>query len=175
MDMRKWAKITIKIGAVICCLIALFVGLGLWLCYRFDLHTGYVRRNPKKRIAYLEKVCDIDFPEGIKEVKIATAWLTSWDPSYTGYLIQFRIEPNLLESLVKLENLQPYSRENDDRSTQIPGPKWFTKPIRKGKMGKMNVRFIEDKVGAHIDIYVDTSDKESCIVYMCGGLPPYWD
>lgn len=173
--MRKWIKITIITGAVICCLITLLVGLGLWLCFKFDLHTGYIRRNPTKRIAYLERVCDINFPERIKEVRTATAWLDGWDPGYTGYLIKFRIEPNSLESLVKMENLRAYEPDADERIGGFPTlPKWFTKPIRKGKMGDIDVSFTEDKVDGYIHIYVDTLDEESFIVYMHGGLPPWW-
>ena len=171
--MRKWAKITIKIGWVIFCLITLIVGLVLWLCFKFDLHTGYIRRNPTKRIAYLERVCDINFPECIKEVQIATSWL-GWDAWYTTYLIKFRIEPNSLESLVKTESLRTYEPDSDERFRGLPHlPKWFIKPIRVGKMGDIHVSFTKEAASAKVNIYVDTSKEKSFIVYMYGTLPPW--
>jgi hypothetical protein len=109
----------------------------------------------------------------MKEVQIATSWL-GWDAWWTTYLVKFRIDPNSLESFVKLRNLKPYDRDSDERGTDIlPHPKWFTKPIRKGKMGEIDVDFIEAKEDGGIYIYVDTSDENSFIVYMYGSLPPW--
>ena len=163
MKIPKWAKITIIIGGVLVILIMIAVGL--------DIHTGCIRRNPKKVIAHWERVFETDFPDDIQNVKAATAWL-GWDNGHTAYIIKFRIEPNSLNSFVTLRNLKTYNRENDERNREIiPFPKWFTRPIQKGKMGKVSLSAPKHHASYSFYIHIDTSDEKSFIVYMGGVYP----
>lgn len=163
MKIPKWTKITIIIGGVLVILIMIAVGL--------DLHTGCIRRNPKKVIAHWERVFENDFPDDIQNVKAATTWL-GWDNGHTGYIIKFRIEPNSLNSFVKFRNLKQYIREDDERHREIiPLPKWFTRPIKKGKMGKVSLSAPKHHASYSFDIYIDTSDEKIFVVYMVGEMP----
>lgn len=168
--MRKWAEKSIWIRRIIC-LTILLACLGTYCCYKLDLHTGFIRRDPKKIIARLEGAFVVDLPEKFKDARAATAWL-GWDNGYTGYIIKFRIEPNALQSFVKLENLNPYDRDADERDKNIiPMPKWYTQPIQRGKMGTIELSSPKYKVDCSADIYIDTSDEKNFIVYM-GGVTP---
>ncbi len=155
MAIPKKAKIII--------LIMLVLSLGVYLFVKLELHTGYIRRNPKKTIAHLERIFEIDFPDDIQDVKAAKAFL-EWD-NWRTYIIKFKVDPNTLDSFINIERLSRYDPNEDERSEDIfPPTKWYSEPIQKGRMGTID---LDSRRGGGYDayVYIDTSDEKSFVVY----------
>lgn len=164
MAIPKRAKIAIWIGGFVV-LLALLAFLGAYWIYQSG---GYIRRNPKKVIARIEKIFEIDFPDEIKDVRTATTWM-EWD-NWTTYIIKFRVEPKSLNTLIKIEHLSPYDPNDDERmkSLDLPMPKWYAQPIQQGNVGTLTLRSPRGHVSHEACVYVDTSDDKTFVVYIHG-------
>jgi hypothetical protein len=166
MTIPKAAKKAIAIGGL-AILVVILVVIAVYWPGESD-SGGYVERNPKKIIAHLEKILEVDFPEDIKETKAATTWI-GWDPP-GSYIIKFRVDPNVLESLIKIERLRRYKPSEDERGEDIlPPPKWYIEPIQEGKMGTLTLHSPRGKFECDAEIYIDTSEEKSFVVYIRGG------
>jgi hypothetical protein len=163
MLIPKWAKRTIWIGGFVS-LMVLIVVLG---AYWIVKSGGYIRRNPKKVIARMERIFEIDFPDDIKDLRASTSWM-EWD-NWTTYIIKFRVEPKALDAFIKIEHLSNYEPNDDERAEDIlPPPKWYSEPIQKGRMGTLTLDCPRDNATYEAEIYVDTSDEKNFVVYIQG-------
>ncbi len=130
-----------------------------------NYRTRFVERNPNEFLPKLEQLYNIDFPEVIKEVKVAKTAASS-GPSGGGinFIVRFAAEPNTVESFLASFPEQSwrsqYRPDGDTRGADIrPVPGWFKEPIKQG--------FEFSGPTAH-PIYVDTTYRNKYIVYIRG-------
>jgi hypothetical protein len=160
-------------------LISIFVGF-LWILSSYGLARLFVRwydpstyfeYDPDKMVVYLEEKYNINFPKNVREIKAAKSGM-SWD-RHESFILKFIAEPSdvnkFLETVVETI-LYPYYSSRDNRLAPFESaPEWWTKPIEKGKRGRMYVEVarIKDE-RSHIDIYIDTLDEKNNVVYLEG-------
>jgi len=174
MSVRKRVKIAILIlGALIGILILARPVLRLGFTLLFNYHWRYIERNPERMIGRLERIFEVDFPKEIKEVRAARTRV-SWD-GVASFIVKFTAAPDVVESFVKVKNLEPYSRERDDRDSGTPKPQWFTEPIKQGKTGDIYLSSRQDKTVFRGEIYVDNADEKNFVIYIRGGYESRWD
>jgi len=90
-----------------------------------------------------------------------------WDSSMSGFIVKFTAEPAIVDKFMRSFpsfRIGPYELEYDGRKCfGAPQyiPECFTEPIQQGKMRRVPGK--ED-----VDIYIDTTDERSFVVYMQG-------
>lgn len=169
----KWIKRIVISLAVLIVFFALIELLAWWTDVTFKKifvdpeKLKYGECGPEELLPEVERVCDINFPEGITGVKTAWAY-TVWDsPGANPFIVRFLADPNtiswFLKSLPKDIEFTEYEPNMDDRNSyRSPIPDWFTEPIQRGK----KTCVLTDS--AHLEIYVDTADEKSLVVYVRG-------
>ena len=166
---------------IIIFLVILLLGVGsgiIFLGFRYlvlmipDYQERYLEWDTKEGVLKLERVFGFDFPENIREVKVAKT------PAIDGavlFLVKFVAEADTVTSFIdtfppwlpnepwrKIE-FEPYKRELDRRKPRRRfKPAWFKKPIQQGKIGDYG------KAYGTITIYIDTTDKNNYVVYLNG-------
>lgn len=174
--MRKRRKqiivlIAIVLGSLSILVIAGAVFISFYLL-PFFVGDIYIERAPERFLAHLEKTFVIDFPEGIREVKVAKT-SGSWDGA-VGFMIKFNADPNTVDRFLKSfqedVELYPYTIEDDIRDILKPAPKWFSDSITQGKRAGFGLVSREyGKAGSVLYVYIDTTNQESLVVYIHGG------
>lgn len=155
--------------AVAIMLVSIFA-LGKLLLRWYNPQTFYVYK-PEKMIVYLEKRYTIDIPNSAREIKAAKTG-QSWD-RVSEFILKFTAKTSevnkFLETAVGTV-LDPYNSRQDDRFDPYKSaPQWWTKPIKKGKMGRIYVEdtFVKD-MRSTIYVYIDNLDEENNVVYIQG-------
>lgn len=155
--------------------IALLPFVLIFACSYFGHMMGgyqerYVGCDPKKLLPNLESLFHISFPREVIEVKAAKTAIAI--EGVIPFLVKFRAQPNVVDRFWRSftdEGLpifwESYEPEIDIRGSHSwRPPRWFTKPIRQGKVGMY-------KSGkGTIMIYVDTTDEKNFVVYLKGLL-----
>jgi hypothetical protein len=153
---------TVVLGLVI--LLIVFVTNYFWARI-FDGRFRFRECEPAALLPEVEEQLEIKFPVEITEVTTART-AGSWDsPTTTSFFnIKFSSDPDtvdtFLTSFPTKINLRVYEHDLDRRKISgLRTPKWFTEPITKGK---------EWSWGGSIDVYIDTTDERSFVVYFRG-------
>jgi len=168
--MRKRNKIIIVVsGLCLIYIVAVLIGL-VWLGRVVGKHyqaVAYTKRPvecaPEDLILDLEKMFDIDFSKGIREIKTAK---TIPMGGTIVFIVKFVADPDIVDTFVKsiprgvgLVNYDPEWDMRDKISSFTPS--WFTKSIRSGKMG--GIPGHGDK-----EICIDTTNEKEFVVYLQG-------
>jgi hypothetical protein len=174
---REIAKmLAIAVTALACVAV---VGMGVLACLRVLSRVGdprrsyaqrYVECDPGLLARALERVFTVDLPENVEELKGAKMNLTIG--SEIHFLLKFRADSNdtdsFIETLTKASQnpsiiWRVYKEKTDRRGHHTwPVPRWFTKPIDKGK--KVGYSF----GNGSMTIYLDTGCKEGVVIYIKG-------
>jgi hypothetical protein len=156
----------------------LVIVLVIWLLISFankflrDLYYEYryIECKPEELLPDLERIFDVNFPEGIREVRTAkTRGL--WDSTDSAFIVKFSAPPDItnkfVESFPEKVTLGSYEAESDFRNNrQLSTPQWFIESIKKGNEGSV---YASNK---DIDLYIDTSNKKNFVVYLRGYYEP---
>ncbi|MGD0077763.1 MAG: hypothetical protein ABSB91_03940 [Sedimentisphaerales bacterium] len=163
---KKWILITLFITALIFVYIV-WHGIKtvnkLWSDVSYN--TRYIETDPNQLFFDLDHALQIKMPKNIWDVNTARNY-GQWDSSSSCFIVKFSAEPNtiddFLSSLPEKEDFIPYIKKEDTRYVQTRNwlaPSWFTEPINIGKISK---------TANNYQIYIDTSNKQQYIVYLCG-------
>jgi hypothetical protein len=174
--MRKWTKLSIIIPlALLLTAIGLYVSLGVLVGLGYRM-SEYERRPvecvSKELMVVLEKAFGLSFPYGITEIKTAK---TAPREGVVLFFIKFDAEPITVDAFVRSfpgeRHFREYKSSEDRRAKMLLFvPKWFTEPIRVGKMDDGPI------IQNHNDwgMYIDTTDENKYIVYW-SGYYALWD
>jgi hypothetical protein len=150
-------------------LVVAVIGTGVFV--RFYL--GYTSRfyqercvecNSQEVIQSLEKVFGIKFPVGVTDIN--TAKSIPIDGAIHS-IVRFRAKPIIVEKFFESFHKQPqfelYGMDGDRRNSDLsPVPNWFDTPIQDGNIGI----YTSANYKGYMEIYIDTSDEETFIVYL---------
>ncbi|MHC4676129.1 MAG: hypothetical protein ACYTBZ_26865 [Planctomycetota bacterium] len=137
----------------------------------------YIECDPKELLPILESDFDVNFPVDIKDVKAAKT------PSIEGsafFLVKFCAEPNtvgiILKSIEKRAHSVPYERKHTFTTGCIgwPSPSWARVPIKQGRKYTFRSAYKKIPASTDVDLLVDTTDKDSFVVYMEGAYLIRW-
>ncbi len=173
--MRKWQKrITVLVVLLLFVLmmsIAAFIWLGVAVGRGYearDYQTRHVECDPGELLPVLEKLFDVNFPQGLRDVKAAKS-LEPFD-GVIFFIVKFTADPDTVNGFFKTFpkkiRFTPYDAEYDGRirSGTWPPPAWFTKPIQKG----MKARHYIGHLHGSTVIYIDSTDEQNYVVYLHG-------
>lgn len=156
-----------KSVVIIIVLVAGYIGIYSWfrICSWIQQYqrARLVECNPEDVLPFVEKDLFVDFPEDIKQLKIAKS---KYKIQFMNFLIRFSANPNTVDQFLKSfpEEVKFESYIRDSLSGRFL-PKWFKEPIRVGKRNVKSVKGEKCKLG---EIYIDTTDKENFVVYLKG-------
>ena len=165
--MKSKALKLVTLGLSIIAIAILVMAIMLVLFFKYTGFIGtdfYVMCNPEKVITPLERTFILDFPDDMKDAKAAIGH--SWD-NWSMYIIKFEAETRIAEVfLVSVGDVKPYNQSWDERGLNTyksPALRWFTQPIRRGKMGRCSAG---PKCGFDACVYVDSSQAKNHFVYL---------
>ena len=152
-----------------------FVGVGVGMGYRArEYQFRPLECFDTELMAVLERAFGVSFPDGITEIKTAKATIAT-EGGDICFAMKFTAPPSVVDAFIRsipwTSRFKEYNLSEDRRGKlNLFVPKWFTEPIRVGKMDDERI------VSNHIDwgMCIDTSDDKNYVVYW-GGYYALWD